>query len=287
MANPLSQIKHIVTLMFENRSFDNVLGALYPQKTPNFEGVWNTKNPNCWNGVEYMPRHGTNMILPYPDPNEEYQFVYRQMFDDFAIKWPPAHPKGTPPMSGFVRDYATPPKKNAPPRNPPDIMNYFEPADVPVISGLAAGYAVCDHWFCSIPTQTLCNRSYVHAGTSSGYVNNDWNFGVFTNDTTTIYNLLSKAKVNWRFYSGGGWLMSNALLTQRKLWDLRGHFFDLSQFYTDIRSEATFPPYVFLEPNYIWMDGNPENDEHPEAGLINIPNHPSNVLFGEQLLFDV
>lgn len=283
---PLSQIKHIVTLMFENRSFDNVLGALYPKGTPNFEGVWNTKNPNVWNGKEYWPKHGTNMIVPFPDPNEEYQYVYRQMFDDFSSKWPSAHPKGTPPMSGFVRDYATPPK-GAPKRNPPDIMNYFEPADVPVISGLAAGYAVCDHWFCSIPTQTLCNRSYVHAGTSSGYVNNDWDYGVFTNDTETVFNLLSRARKNWRVYAGGGKLLSGTLLTQRQLWGLSGHFFGLDRFYEDVQHEKTFPPYVFLEPNYIWMDDNPENDEHPEAGLINIPGHPSNVLYGEQLLFDI
>ena len=74
---------------------------------------------------------------------------------------------------------------------------------------------------------------------------------------------------------------------QRQLWGLSGHFFDLDQFYADIESEATFPPYVFLEPNYIWMDDNPENDEHPEAGLIDVPRHPSNVLYGEQLLFEV
>jgi phospholipase C len=284
---PLSQIKHIVTLMFENRSFDNVLGALYPKGTANFDGVWNTQYPNVWKGKEYWPRHGTDMIQPFPDPNEEYQYVYRQLYDDFTSQWPPPNPTGTPRMNGFVRDYATPPKKNAPKRNPPNIMNYFEPTDVPVISGLAAGYAVCDHWHCSIPTQTLCNRSYVHAGTSSGYVNNTWDYGVFTNDTPTIYNLLSQAKINWRVYSDGAWWLSNTLLSQRQLWGLAGHFFDFDQFYSDVASESTFPPYVFLEPNYIWMEDNPENDEHPEAGLIDIPGHPSNVLYGEQLLFDV
>ena len=291
MANPLSQIKHMVVLMFENRSFDNVLGALYPKGTKNFEGVWNTKNANRWTNNDYWPRHGTDMIQPFPDPNEEYQFVYRQMFDDFKSHWPPAKPAGTPPMSGFVQDYSTAKSKNGVAPNPPNILNYFEPEDVPVISGLARGYAVCDHWFCSIPTQTLCNRSYIAAGTSSGYVNNLWEYlefwkdGVFLNDTTTIYNLLGN--VPWRVYSGGGWLLSNTLLTQRKLWPLHKHFFDLSQFYNDIQSETTFPSYVFLEPNYIWLDGNPENDEHPEAGLIDDPEHPSNVLYGEKLLYDV
>jgi phospholipase C len=285
MANSLSQIKHVVTLMLENRSFDNILGALYPPGTPNFEGVANTKNANLWNGTQYWPQHGTDMIQPYPDPNEEYQYVYRQMFNDFTSPWPPAKPPGTPPMSGFVSDYATAPDKPPDPRN---IMNYFEPDDVPVISGLAKGYAVCDHWFCSIPSQTLGNRSYVHAGTSSGYVNNQWKpLGLFLNSTTTIYNLLELFRLTWRVYSGGGWLMSNALLTQKKLWPLTAHFWDLKQFYKDIQSAATFPSYVFIEPNYMWSEGNPENDEHPEAGLTADPKHPSNVLFGEQLLFEI
>ena len=285
MSNELSKIKHIVTLMFENRSFDNMLGMLYPKGTPNFEGVWNTKNPNVWNGNEHWPRHGTDMIQPFPDPHEEYQFVYRTMFDDFESAWPPPDPQGTPPMSGFVRDYSTAP---SPPKDPVDIMNYFEPADVPVISGLAKGYAVCDHWFSSIPTQTLCNRSYVAAGTSSGYVNNQWDtFGLFINESETIYNRLSHDHINWRVYSDGEWFLSNTLLSQRQLWGLTGHFFDFHQFWHDIKSEHTFPPYVFLEPNYMWFPGKPENDEHPEAGLIEVPGHPSNVLFGEKLLFDV
>jgi phospholipase C len=49
MANRLPKIEHVVQLMLENRSFDQMLGFLYPgKKTPagqNFEGLtgdeWN------------------------------------------------------------------------------------------------------------------------------------------------------------------------------------------------------------------------------------------------------
>ncbi len=192
-------------------------------------------------------------------------------------------------MSGFVTDYSTAPAAAGKQPYPPNIMNYFQPEDVPVISGLAKGYAVCDHWFCSIPSQTLCNRSYAAAGTSSGYVNNTWaNDGVFYNNTNTIFNLLGLRSVPWSVYAAGGdWRMSNTYLTQATLWFEYSHFFDLSQFYKDIQNEKTFPSYAFIEPNYLWQQGNPENDEHPEAGLIDDPNHPSNVLFGEKLLFDI
>jgi phospholipase C len=42
-------------------------------------------------------------------------------------------------------------------------MNCFTPETLPVLSGLAYYYGVCDHWFCSIPSQTICNRSFAQA----------------------------------------------------------------------------------------------------------------------------
>jgi phospholipase C len=34
-------------------------------------------------------------------------------------------------------------------------MGIFPPAALPVLSGLAKGFAVCDHWYSSVPTQTM------------------------------------------------------------------------------------------------------------------------------------
>jgi hypothetical protein len=39
------------------------------------------------------------------------------------------------------------------------IMGMFTPAGLPVLSGLAAGFAVCDHWYSSVPTETFPNRA--------------------------------------------------------------------------------------------------------------------------------
>jgi len=45
----LPGIEHIVVLMFENRSFDNMLGGLYPQKsTEDYDGLQKKKCiPSC------------------------------------------------------------------------------------------------------------------------------------------------------------------------------------------------------------------------------------------------
>jgi len=219
-----TDIEHVIVVMMENRSFDNVLGALYPSSAT-FDGVGNTTLPNRWNHKDYWPKHGTDLTQPDPDPNEEFQFVHHQMFGSPLVigKDGKAAPPPPPPptMQGFVADYATAPHVD--PTNAPVIMNYFEPADVPILSTLAQQFAVCDRWFASVPTQTFCNRSFVHAGTSSGWVNNQWgsllhlDLHFLVNDTPTIFNLLENAGVPWRIYYGGPLFLCNAFITQKQL----------------------------------------------------------------------
>jgi phospholipase C len=296
----LKNIEHIIVVMLENRSFDNVLGALYPSG-PDFDGVGNTCLPNLWNGKEYWPQHGTDLTQPNPDPNEKFQFVHHQMFNCELIidrdGRAAAPPPPAPTMQGFVADYATAPKMPSEPTaleaQARVIMNHFEPADVPIISTLARSYAVCDQWFAPAPTQTLCNRSFAVAGTSSGWVNNQWgglfDFHLLINETTTIFNLLEENGVPWRVYYGGPLFLCNALIGQRKLDPYAlTRFSAMHDFYEDVKGDAkSFPSYVWIEPNFI---GNfiygPETDEHPQANPLDFEG-PSNVMHGEKLLRDI
>jgi phospholipase C len=131
-------------------------------------------------------------------------------------------------------------------------MDCFTPASVPVLSALAYHYGVCDHWFASIPTQTMCNRSFLHAGTSSGYVNNDGGDGIlFVNKATTIFNLLEQAKKTWKIYCASCKITSLALLTQEKLWPYAptDHFAHLRDFFHAARRPGGLPNYSFIEPS--------------------------------------
>ncbi|HXI22966.1 MAG TPA: alkaline phosphatase family protein, partial [Pyrinomonadaceae bacterium] len=77
--NQLDRIDHIVVLMMENRSFDNVLGWLYdPDNDPpfdkaprgqTFEGVSgkDLTNPRPHGGTARVGK-GTVMTDPFPDP---------------------------------------------------------------------------------------------------------------------------------------------------------------------------------------------------------------------------
>lgn len=300
----LGNIEHIIVVMFENRSFDNVLGWLYDPGNPDppfnkvpagqtFEGLTGVTLTNPWNGKNYPPAHGTDMTMPNPDPHEQYEFIYRQMFNppgyDPASDPVPDPPPGPPSMDGFVLDYSTVQGANA-----PVIMDCFRPADVPVISQLAASFAVCDHWYASVPSQTFTNRSFLHAGTASGYVNNKWHnpFGILINDTTTVQNVLDAHGVSFAiYYDGPTKYICNAFIAQEKnlpygLDPFNPRVLPMSRFYASLQN-GTLPQYSFIEPNFInnpWTGA--ENDEHPDAGIVSV-GPASNVLFGEQFIADI
>lgn len=323
----LNRIDHIVVLMMENRSFDNVLGWLYdPDNKPpfnkvpdgqHFDGVSgkNLTNP-APDGSEIPVGKGKSMIDPYPDPNEPYDSVYAQMYNDHSNPVPVPNPTTSPSMKGFVIDYAAAiaaagvsPKgcsrilsalfrgRSPMAFDPGIIMNCFTPESLPVINGLANAYGVCDHWFSSVPTQTFPNRSFVHAATSSGYVVNgwktgphEWDIGYLLNKTDTIFNLLEQARIDWRIYHSGPLLLCNALMIQDKLWEfvpLGQHFFEFDQFLEDAKKPGGLPSYSFIEPSMLCSRKyGPETDMHP-AFAITETGAATNVLYGEDLIFKI
>jgi len=300
--SPFGPIEHVVVLMLENRSFDNLLGWLYDpanpapfnQKPPaNFEGVYGKDLSNPTTAGHNVPvGKGTDVTAPFPDPGEPFQDVYAQMYGQertLYAKDVPSQPPGACNMKGFVYNYELKNAGNLP--NAATIMNCFTPAAVPVLSSLALFYGLCDHWFASIPSQTLCNRSFMQAGTSSGYVNNDGSDGIlFINNTPTIFNLLTDAGKPWKVYCAGWTITSLVLLTQMQVWDLAlepGRFENLKDFYADVQKPGGLPAYSFIEPNYIdSIVHGPENDMHPESHKLQLYGR-SNVQQGEKLASDI
>jgi phospholipase C len=189
---------HVVSVMFENRSFDNLLGHLYELgEVPSFEGVvgrdLSNPIPSYAPGAErgVVPLHvATSMDAPNPDPGEEHPHTNTQLFGTVApegnrflsyeaMQSPfnaPDDPSRQPSMDGFVLDYVNTfcsemgrlPEYD----EYAQIMSCYTPELVPVISTIARGFATFDHWFCEVPSQTFTGRSFYHAGTASGLVVN-------------------------------------------------------------------------------------------------------------------
>ena len=281
MANQLTAIKHIVQLMLENRSFDQMLGFLYTN-TGNrsasgdpYEGLTGTESNPDDTGREFTV-YKIDQTSPHPylmpgaDPGEGFYNTNFQLFstDDPAPNQPPTN-------RGFVinfkaaiaSDEAKHYKDTLPGTDPSEIMGMYSAEMLPVMSGLARGFAVCDHWFASAPTQTIPNRAFAAAATSQGHLDNQ--VKVFT--CPSIFGLLSKNNLDWAIYG-----YNRDPLTRLDYSDTQhaaeshfGHFRDFQA-----RAAAgTLPAYTFLEPDF----GATGNSQHPNY----------DVALGEKLIHDV
>ncbi|MFO1412432.1 MAG: alkaline phosphatase family protein [Burkholderiales bacterium] len=312
--DPLLRFDHLVVLMFENRSLDNVLGWLYPAGA-GFDGLagGNYANPvpsyiddgHASVAARRSPGTDADMQNPNPDPGEPYPHVNTQLFgtvnpptNQFESAAQMKPPYNAPPagqaaaMQGFVQDYCNT-FVAAHGRNPTFdeyrvIMDAFTPEQLPVISTLAKSFAVYDAWFCAVPSQTYCNRSFFHASSSSGYVMNAPHSNWYLNNfAPTVFNRLQDAGRSWRVYYDESQLAPLTALIHAPVLApyFRTNFATMQQFYADV-ANGNLPDYAFIEPRMLFD----HNDMHPPGPLvvdgIKIPD-PSDVRCGDLLLHQV
>jgi phospholipase C len=279
----LAAINHVVVLMLENRSFDHMLGYLYaaqnnvsPLTNQPFEGLTGAEQNPDGNGgtVDVYPITSSTpnaYFMPGADPGEGYKATNDQLWGSTT-----APAAGTPAaMTGFVTDFAytlgwqaTDPSWSVLPGTTASmIMGCFTPDALPVLSALATGYAVCDHWFASVPTETMPNRAFTCAGTSMGQV--DDNTKTFS--APSIFAALGSAGQTWAIYG-----YDQRPLTADTFTDVATAAGGAIGLFTDFQAAAaagTLPNFTFLEPSW------------PSTGNSQHPNY--NVALGEQLIHDV
>lgn len=279
--NQLSKIQHIVVLMLENRSFDHMLGFLYADqgnKSPAgqpFEGLTGKESNPDANGkpVPVFKIKATDQnayFMPGADPGEGYAATNSELFGSIGAPVPPVATN-----QGFVKDFAYTlgwqSKKKGwiilPGTVPQSIMGIFTPQMLPVLSGLARGYAVCDHWYSPAPTETLPNRAFANAGTSQGHMNDSTKS--FT--VPSIFGLMSQHSVSWAIYG-----YTSKPLTRLNFPDTTSapnSHFGLFKDFQAAAAAGKLPAYTFLEPDW----GSTGNSQHPNY----------DVALGEQLIHDV
>jgi phospholipase C len=264
-----AQIKHLFVLMMENRSFDHMLGFMKAADYP-IDGLDGTESNPDENGEPVRVTQDAQYTGDLTDdPHHHFPDVMQQIFGTQA---PAAG--AVPTMKGFVSDYQSVTGNAATAAN---IMKCFAPASLPVLTTLARQYAICDHWYASIPGPTLPNRLYAHCGTSQGglEMSPDDYAGFYT-----VYEELAKQDVaSCIFYHDWTAAMTfNGLLQHQSLfYDDFANFASLCA-----GNEADVPSYCFLEPRYNPEPGQvggqyPANDQHPD----------NNVGAGEELIRDV
>jgi phospholipase C len=277
--NQLQSIQHIVQLMLENRSFDHMLGFLYADSgnvSPTgqaFEGLTGTEsNTVAGNQVTVFridPSSPGAYFMPGADPGEGYANTNVQLFGSGIA---PTSPVAV--NSGFATNFADAidydqrsDRSVQGGTTPGDIMGVFPPTALPVLSGLARGFAVCDHWYASAPTETFPNRAFACAATSQGHMND----GTSSYTTTSIFGLMTTHSLNWKIYG-----YDQEPLTRKNFPDISNSPETCFGRFSDFQGDAaagSLPAYSFLEPSW----GSAGNSQHPNY----------DVALGEQLIQQV
>jgi len=306
-------LDHVLVVLFENRSFDNMLGHLYgPEDGKTFEGV--IREGSGQSDPEWAEHGAGRKVVPYtvatdmdspnPDSGEEWYHTNTQLFNTidehnrFKIgegvtePWNLPAAGATPTMDGFVTDYISTFAGEVG-RQPTyeeyaHIMTGYTPEQVPVLSAIARDFGVFDHWFSEVPSQTFMNRSFWTAATSSGLVVNNPARKWFTeNDAETIFERLEQHGKTWKVYVETMPLSFHGVIHFSRLQErLATHFVPFAEFERDAAA-GTLPDFSLIEPNMLTG----HSDYHPAAGRSFLGDNkdlaidsPSSVLGGEAFL---
>jgi phospholipase C len=213
MNGTAEQIKHVVVLMFENRSFDHVFGA-FPgangildgngRPKPEFYNLADPTNPPSYSNPTILPQPITPDIPLVHDFDHDFATgMMRELFGPRTTGWVNGSPLTAPGLtwpatnSGFVCTPAYNVDNTGKTLNGPQNMSYFPYGSLKVLHTLAAEFVLCDNWFCDMPGDTLLNRYFMHTAQTAGVLS-DNQFGDITIDVKTVFDQIG---TDWKMYA--------------------------------------------------------------------------------------
>lgn len=263
-AGALAPIQHIVVLMQENRSFDQVLGYLSREAgRSDVDGL--SPDPSSSQFNEYDGGDGNRIYRPQrapetrwisfdtPGPCHEAECVRSQMADG---------------MKHFVSNFSK--RVHNDQAKLQRVMDYFGPDQLPAYAALARSGGICDRWFCSHIGPTWPNRFVM----LTGDLNRDREGEPELNQPDfdrlapithrTVFDHLTERGVSWRLYEHG---YSFLRLYGRYTFDQQNiaSFTDPSRGFVADAAAGRLPQVTFIEPDYI--DLPPGNDDHPPGDM--------------------
>src|ERR1700678_4212921 len=184
----IADVKHVVILMQENRSFDHYFGTL--RGVRGFGDKQILSYPN-----------GTS-IFQQPDPARTdlgYLLPYNltdQTDGDLDHSWEGDHAARN---GGQWNNWVAAKSE--------ETMGYFTRNEIPFQYAVADAFTICDGYHQAIMAPTSPNRMYFWTGTSSDWTSNpndyevDFGSDAGTPEITTYPELLQRAGVSWQVYT--------------------------------------------------------------------------------------
>jgi phospholipase C len=192
----ISDIKHVVILMQENRSFDHYFGTM-----PGVRGFSDPGALTLSTGKSVFhqpdPQNPDGYLLPFhldtrrtssqaiPSTSHAFKVQHAAWNNGKMDNWVPAH-------------------RAADGANGPYTMGYYNREDIPFHHALAESFTICDRYHCSVLGPTWPNRLYLMSAT----IDPEGKAGgpIISNADVTPYGwtsypeALTKAGVDWKVY---------------------------------------------------------------------------------------
>ncbi|KAJ3370704.1 hypothetical protein HDU91_006001 [Kappamyces sp. JEL0680] len=274
-------IKNVVHIMFENRAFDTVLG--YVDHNPDIDNligktVCNRANAADPNSKQYCAKPQQVGFTHY-GPDHSVRSTAEQIFGvtSTATQFPA-------PMNGFVQNALNSNSYDA--AHVQQIMDGFDPKDIPIWATLAKEFMVADRWFSSVPGPTQPNRAFSHSGTSHGVVTSNAQDVVSGFPQKNVIDVLMAKNKTWSSY----YLEMPTLLIMQDLQDYLIPDETAKNLSTDFLKDCAngrLPQYAHLDPYYGDFAGSVDPNLNTTA--LRSDGSSANGLFGraEALLKDV
>jgi phospholipase C len=263
----LKQIEHIVVLMMENHSFDNLLGmvphevsgrGLLDGLTLGPDGLPTDFNVDS-TGKRVYARVGSSPCQRRGEPTQAWNASHKA--------WANGKNSGFVLASGSI------------------AMELWDETYLPFTYSLAQYFPIGQRYFCSVLAQTYPNRRFLFCGTSSGLTATDSLARSTPVANGTIFDRLDANRISWRDY----WseipmnpLVFPGFATLARLSRIK----HIGQFYADAKA-GKLPQFSLVEPSY--SVGSEENPQDIQVGerfvakvvnaLLTSPNWEHTALF--------
>ncbi|MFD4230844.1 alkaline phosphatase family protein [Streptomyces sp. NPDC058545] len=168
----MSDLKHVVILMQENRSFDHYLGQL-----PGVRGHDDKQVLKFQDGTDVFQQRDAGGTITTPFVTTATWGDNHNFYGANGGRW-----------NTWAQDKGS------------KCMGYYTPDHMPWMYSLASQYTVCDMNFCSLHGPTIPNRYYLMTGTANGETSNAAQNN-YSRTWLTVPEQLERVGINWRIYS--------------------------------------------------------------------------------------
>jgi phospholipase C len=217
---------HIVVVMMENHSFDNLLGALSRSGQPKADGLRFNHA-----GVALNSNPGPDgLVRSYVLPTTAQSPVVTQT-------WNATHEQidgGK--MDGFIRSV-----------NSEQPMGYWTEEVLPFAYSLARTFTLANRWFCSAPCQTYPNRRFLMAGTAYGDIaTDDESLQDPPPPNGTIFDRLQAYEISWNNYFTD---LPQTAIIPSVIEKYPSRLAPIAQFFADCAA-GSLPSVSFVDPEF-------------------------------------